>query len=31
MFDASSEKVATKKVPYDAVLYNFNKPILFMA
>ena len=31
MFDASSEKVATKKVPYDQVLYNFNKPILFMA
>lgn len=30
-FDASSEKVATKKVPYDQVLYNFNKPILFVA
>lgn len=31
IFDASSEKVATKKVSYDQVLYNFNKPILFMA
>lgn len=30
-FDASSEKVASKVVPYDQVLYNFNKPILFMA
>ena len=30
-FDASSEKVETKKVPYDQVLYNFNKSILFMA
>lgn len=30
-FDGSSEKIAIKKVPYDAVLYNFNKPILFMA
>lgn len=30
VFDASSEKVATKKVPYDQVLYHFNKPILFM-
>jgi len=30
VFDASSEKVATKKVPYDQVLYNFNKPILFI-
>lgn len=31
IFNASSEKVATNKVPYDAVLYNFNKSILFMA
>ena len=31
VFDASSEKVATNKVLYDTVLYNFNKPILFMA
>ncbi|PWB23413.1 hypothetical protein [Flavobacterium sp. HTF] len=30
-FDASSEKVATKLVPYDQVLYNYNKYALFMA
>jgi hypothetical protein len=30
-FDASTEKVAPKLVPYDKVLYNFNKYILFMA
>ena len=30
-FDASSEKVATKLVPYDLVLYNYNKHLLFMA
>ena len=29
-FDASSEKVVPKLVPYDQVLFNFNKPILFM-
>lgn len=30
-FDASSEKVATPLVPYDQVLYNYNKGALFMA
>lgn len=30
VFDSSSEKIALKKVPYDAVLFNFNKTILFM-
>jgi hypothetical protein len=30
-FDASSEKVAPKLVPYDLVLYNHNKYALFMA
>lgn len=29
-FDASSEKVAPKLVPYDLVLYNYNKFALFM-
>lgn len=29
-FDASSEKVAQKLVPYDQVLYNYNKYALFM-
>ncbi|WP_348822794.1 hypothetical protein [Flavobacterium aestuarii] len=31
IFDASSEKVAPKLVPYDLVLYNYNKFALFMA
>jgi hypothetical protein len=30
-FDASSEKVAPKLVPYDLDLYNFHKKALFMA
>ncbi|WP_338406954.1 hypothetical protein [uncultured Flavobacterium sp.] len=30
-FDASSEKVASKLVPYDLVLYNYHKNTLFMA
>jgi hypothetical protein len=30
-FDASSEKVGTPLVPYDQVLYNYNKYALFMA
>ncbi|MCD0467618.1 hypothetical protein [Flavobacterium sp. ENC] len=30
-FDASSEKIAPKLVPYDKVLYNYNKYALFMA
>ncbi|MBP4136735.1 hypothetical protein [Flavobacterium geliluteum] len=30
-FDASSEKVAPKLVPYDQVLFNYNKYALFMA
>jgi len=30
-FDNSSEKIEAKSVPYDQVVYNFNKPILFMA
>jgi len=30
-FDGFSEKIENKSVPYDQVLYNFNKPILFMA
>jgi hypothetical protein len=29
-FDASSEEVASKVVPYDLVLYNHNKHALFM-
>ncbi|MBF2707235.1 hypothetical protein [Flavobacterium soyangense] len=31
MFDASSEKVAPKLVPYDLALYNFHKNALFMS
>ncbi|QSB26541.1 hypothetical protein D0809_00210 [Flavobacterium circumlabens] len=30
-FDASSEKIASKLVPYDQVLYNYNKYALFVA
>ena len=30
-FNASSEKIAPKLVPYDLVLYNYNKYALFMA
>ena len=30
-FDASSEKIAPKLVPYDLVLYNYNKDALFMS
>jgi len=30
-FDAASEKVAPKLVPYDLVLYNYHKNALFMA
>jgi hypothetical protein len=30
-FDATSENVAPKLVPYDLVLYNYNKYVLFMA
>ena len=30
-FHASSEKVAPKLVPYDLVLFNHNKPLLFMS
>lgn len=30
-FDASSEEIAPKLVPYDLVLYNSNKATLFMA
>lgn len=30
-FDQTSEKVAHKRVPYDEVVYNFNKTILFIA
>ncbi len=30
-FDASSEEIASKLVPYDLVLYNCHKNILFMA
>ncbi|HSD06344.1 hypothetical protein [Flavobacterium sp.] len=30
-FDADSEKVAPKLVPYDLVLYNYNKHALFAA
>ncbi|KAB1157523.1 hypothetical protein [Flavobacterium luteum] len=30
-FDAASEKMSTQLVPYDLVLYNSNKKILFMA
>ncbi len=29
-FDASSEKIAPKLVPYDLVLYNYQKNALFM-
>jgi hypothetical protein len=29
-FDASSEEVASKAVPYDLALYNYNKFALFM-
>lgn len=29
--DASSEKVAPKLVPYNLSLYNYHKPVLFMA
>jgi len=28
--DASSEKVATKIVPYNLALYNYHKPVLFL-
>jgi len=31
VFDASSEKVETKLVPYDLTLYNYHKNALFMA
>lgn len=30
-FNASSEKVGSKFVPYDLVLYNYNKATLFMS
>ncbi|MFH6958075.1 hypothetical protein ACHRV1_11755 [Flavobacterium aquidurense] len=30
-FDAASEKIAPLLVPYDLVLYNYNKGALFMA
>ncbi|MFV8325518.1 hypothetical protein [Flavobacterium sp. ZS1P14] len=30
-FDASSEKVAPKLVPYDLILYNYHKHTLFIA
>ncbi len=30
-FDASSEKIASNYVPYDLVLYNYQKSALFMA
>lgn len=30
VLDASSETIVSEKLPYDEVLYNFNKPILFM-
>jgi hypothetical protein len=30
-FDASTEKIAPKLVPYDLVLYNYQKNALFMA
>lgn len=30
-FEASSEKVEEKLIPYDLVLYNYNKNALFMA
>ncbi|PWA03873.1 hypothetical protein [Flavobacterium psychrotolerans] len=30
-FDASSEKVAPKLVPYDLMLYNYQKPVLFLS
>ena len=30
-FDASSEKIAPKLVPYDLVLFNYQKNALFMA
>lgn len=31
VFDASTEKIAPKLVPYDLVLYNYNKQALFVA
>jgi hypothetical protein len=30
-FDAATEKVAPKLVPYDLILFNFHKNMLFMA
>ena len=30
-FDASSEKIAPKLVPYDLILFNYQKNALFMA
>ena len=30
-FDASTEKIASKLVPYDLVLFNYQKNALFMA
>ena len=30
IFDAASETVSTQLVPYDLVLYNSNKKVLFM-
>jgi hypothetical protein len=30
-FDAASEKIVSEFVPYDLVLYNYNKNALFMA
>lgn len=30
IFDATSETVSTQLVPYDLVLYNSNKKVLFM-
>ena len=30
-FDSSSEKIASKVVPYDLVLYNYNKYAIFRA
>jgi hypothetical protein len=30
-FDASSEKIASKLVPYDLILFNYQKNALFMA
>lgn len=31
LFDATSEKISSPLVPYDLVLFNYNKPTLFMA